>query len=121
MSFRAANPAGFSHLSPCLVELANKSISTCNGGGKLRSSYGGHADSNRPAIAANFRSQVQMKTLLWGVSAVVYPAFVRAPLRGLLMRPAAARSSASAAALRVTVSLQILFGNNAEKICPEPP
>src|ERR1022692_1154843 len=38
-----------------------------------------------------------MTTLLWRVSAVSYPAFVRAPLRGFFMRPAAARSSASAA------------------------
>src|SRR6202162_4930908 len=38
-----------------------------------------------------------MTTLLWRVSAVMYPAFVRAPLRGFFMRPAAARSSASAA------------------------
>ena len=43
MSFHAANPAGFSHLSPCLVEQANKSLSTRNYGGELRPSYGGHA------------------------------------------------------------------------------
>src|ERR1017187_7853265 len=35
-----------------------------------------------------------MTTLLWRVSAVMYPAFVRAPLRRFFMRPAAARSSA---------------------------
>ena len=56
MSFHAANPAGF---SPCLcvVEQANKSLSTRNYGGELRPSYGGHAGSNRTAIAVNFRSQ----------------------------------------------------------------
>ncbi len=47
MSFHAANPAGFSHLSSCLVEQANKSLSTRNDGGELRPSYGGHARSNR--------------------------------------------------------------------------
>ena len=57
MSFHAANPASFSHLSPCLVEQANKSLSTRNYGGELRPSYGGHASSNRTAIAVNFRSQ----------------------------------------------------------------
>ena len=57
MSFHAANPAGFPHLSPCLVEQANKSFSTCNDGGDLRPSYGGHRGSNRAAIAVNFRSQ----------------------------------------------------------------
>ena len=47
MSFRAANPASFSHLSSCPVESANKSVSTRNYGGELRPSYGGHARSNR--------------------------------------------------------------------------
>jgi hypothetical protein len=57
MSFHAVNPAGFSHLSSCLVEQANKSLSTCNYGGELRPSYGGPSRSNRTAIAVNFRSQ----------------------------------------------------------------
>jgi hypothetical protein len=33
MSFHAANPAGFSYLSLCLAEQANKSLSTRNYGG----------------------------------------------------------------------------------------
>ena len=57
MSFHAANPAGFSNLSLCIAEQANKSLSTRNCGGELRPSYGGHASSNRTAIAVNFRSQ----------------------------------------------------------------
>ena len=57
MSFHATNPAGFSHLSSCPVESANKSLSTRNYGGELRPSYGGPSRSNRAAIAANFRSQ----------------------------------------------------------------
>jgi hypothetical protein len=57
MSFHAANPAGFSHLSSCLVESANKTLSTRNYGGELRPSYGGPSRSNRTAIAVNFRSQ----------------------------------------------------------------
>ena len=57
MSFHAANPASFSYLSSCPVESANKSLSTRNYGGELRPSYGGHASSNRTAIAVNFRSQ----------------------------------------------------------------
>jgi len=57
MSFLAANPADFSYLSPCLMEQANQSLSTCNDGGDLRPSYVGHARSNRAAIALNFRSQ----------------------------------------------------------------
>ena len=57
MSFHAANPASFSHLSSCAIESANKSLSTRNYGGELRPSYHGHASSNRTAIALNFRSQ----------------------------------------------------------------
>ena len=57
MSFLAANPADSTHLSPCTLEQTSKSQQTRNGGGKLRPSYGGHASSNRTAIAVNFRSQ----------------------------------------------------------------
>ena len=57
MSFHAANPAGFSNLSLYLAEHANQSFSTRNDGGDLHPSYGGHAGSNRAAIAVNFRSQ----------------------------------------------------------------
>jgi hypothetical protein len=57
VSFLAANPADFSYPSSCAVESANKSLSTRNYGGELRPSYGGHAGSNRAAIAVNFHSQ----------------------------------------------------------------
>jgi len=57
MSFLAANPAGFSYLSPYLVERGNAGLSTGNNGGELRPSCGGHAGSYRIAIAASFRSQ----------------------------------------------------------------
>ena len=56
MSFLAANPADFSYLSPCLMEQANQSLSTRNYAGELRPLGGGHARSNRAAIAVNFRS-----------------------------------------------------------------
>ncbi len=48
---------GFSHLSPRLVELANKSFSTCNYGGELRPPYGGYSPSNRTAIVGTFCGQ----------------------------------------------------------------
>jgi hypothetical protein len=57
MSFLAANPAGFSHLSPCPVERANAGPPTRNYGCEWRSSCGGHAGSNRTAIAASFFHQ----------------------------------------------------------------
>jgi hypothetical protein len=43
MSFLAANPAGFSYLSPCPVERANASLSTGKDDGELHPSYGGQA------------------------------------------------------------------------------
>jgi hypothetical protein len=57
MSFLAANPVGFSYLSSCLAEQANKSLSTRNCGGELRPSCSGTCRSNRTPIAVNFRSQ----------------------------------------------------------------
>ena len=57
MSFLAANPAGFPHLSPCLVERAKADLPTRNDGGELRPSCGGHSCSYRTAITAGFRSR----------------------------------------------------------------
>ena len=57
MSFHAANPAGSSDLSLCIVEQAIKSLSTRNYGDVLRPFYGGYAGANRTAIAVNFRSR----------------------------------------------------------------
>ena len=116
MSFHAANPAGFSHLSSCLVEQANKSLSTRNYGGELRPSYGGHARSNRTAIAANFRSQCAddnfalervcryVSRLLLGHSFGAFPA------------PGGTRSSAShCAPLRGLGSSQNKFENHGKE------
>jgi hypothetical protein len=97
MSFLAANPADFPHLSPCRVERPNRSSATCKGGGGLCPSYGGHAGSNRTAIAANFRSQCAdenfalecvcryVSRLLLGHS---FGAFRRPAALGLLLRVA---------------------------------
>jgi hypothetical protein len=57
MSIYAANPGGLPHVSLWLVELANKSLQTRNGAGEHCPFFGGHACSNRIAIAARFRSQ----------------------------------------------------------------
>jgi hypothetical protein len=116
MSFHAANPAGFPHLSPCLVEQANKSFSTCNYGGELRPSYNGHAGSNRTAIAVNFRSQCAddnfalacvcryVSRLLLGHSFGAFPA------------PGGTRSSAShSAPLRGLGSSQNKFENHGKE------
>jgi hypothetical protein len=116
MSFHAANPAGFSHQSPCLVEQAYKSLSMRNCGGELRPSYGGHASSNRTAIAVNFRSQCAdenfalervcryVSRLLLGHSFGAFPA------------PGGTRSSAShCAPLRGLGSSQNKFENHGKE------
>ena len=116
MSFHAANPAGFSYLSSCLVEQANKSLSTRNDGGELRPSYGGPCRSNRTAIAANFRSQCAdenfalervcryVSRLLLGHSFGAFPA------------PGGTRSSAShSAPLRGLGSSQNKFENRGKE------
>ena len=56
MFFLAVNPAASHSLSPCIVERADVSVQTCNGGGKCRASDVGDARSNRTAIVADFRS-----------------------------------------------------------------
>jgi hypothetical protein len=116
MSFHATNPAGFSHLSPRPVEQANKSLSTRNDGGELRPSCGGHASSNRIAIAVNFRSQCAdenfalvrvcryLSRLLLGHSFGAFPA------------PGGARSSASHfAPLRGLGSSHNKFANHGKR------
>jgi hypothetical protein len=98
MSFHAANPATFSHLSSCAVESANKSLSTRNYGGELRpSSYGGTCASNRTAIAVNFRSQCADEDFALARVCRYVSRLCSGTASGLFMRPAAARSSASAA------------------------
>src|SRR5580704_10084465 len=116
MSFLAANPADFAYLSPCPVESANKSLSTRIYGGELRPSYGGHASSNRTAIAVNFRSQCAdenfdlervcryVSRLLLGHSFGAFPA------------PGGTRSSAShSAPLRGLGSSQNKFENHGKE------
>src|SRR5258707_15397946 len=116
MSFHVANPAGFSDLSLCRVEQANKSLSTRNYGGELRPSSGGHSRSNRSAIAVNFCSQCAdenfalervcryVSRLLLGHSFGAFPA------------PGGTRSSAShCAPLRGLGSSQNKFENHGKE------
>ena len=116
MSFDAPNPASSSNLSSCPVESATTSFSTRNYRGDLRPSYGGHAGSNRAAIAVNFRSQCAdnnfalervcryVSRLLLGHSFGAFPA------------PGGTRSSAShSAPLRGLGSSQNKFENHGKE------
>jgi len=122
MSISAANPAGLPHVSLCIVGLANESAPSRNGGGELHPSCDGHANSERALIVVAFRSQGAHENFALESVCRYVSRLCSGTASGLFMRPAATRSSASGcAALRVTVSLQILFGKDAEKISPEPP
>jgi hypothetical protein len=122
MSFLAANPADFPHLSPRPVEQANTSLPTCNGGCGLPPSYGGHTCSNRAAIPADlFRQDADENFALERVCRYV-SRLCSGTASGLFHAPCGSSLFCfGCAALRVKVSLQILFGKNAEKISPEPP
>jgi len=112
MSFLAANPADSPHLSPCTVEQANQSLQTRNGGGKLRPSYGGHASSNRIAIAVNFRSRADENFALARVCRYVSRLLLGHSF-GTFPAPGGTRSSASHyAPLRGPGSSQNKFANH---------
>ena len=116
MSFLAANPAGFPHLSPCLVERAKADLPTRNDGGELRPSCGGHSCSYRTAITAGFRSQ---RTDGNFALARVYRYVSRLLLGhrfGVFPAPGGTRSSASPSApLRGLGSSQNKFANHGTK------
>ena len=89
MSIYAANPGGLPHVSLWLVELATKSLQTRNGDGEHRPFFGGHACSNRIAIAARFRSQcADENSALERVCRYVFR-LCSGTASGLFLRPAA--------------------------------
>src|SRR5271169_824222 len=113
MSFHAANTAAFSHLSSCPVESANKSLSTCNYGGKLRPSYGGTCPSNRTAIAVNFRSQCADKNFALARVCRYVSRLLLGHSFGAFPAPGGTRSSASRCApLQGLGSSQNKFANH---------
>ena len=116
MSFLAANPAGFSYLSPRLVERATAGFSTGNHGGELRPSCGGHACSYRAGITAGFRSQrTDDNSALARVCRYVSRLMLGHRF-GVLPAPGGARSSAShSAPLRGLGSSQNKFANDSKK------
>ena len=95
MSFHTANPVSFFHLSSCPVEQANQSLSTRNDGGELRPSYGGHACSNRTAIAVNFRSKCADENFAQGRVCRYVSRLLLGHSFGAFPAPGGTRSSAS--------------------------
>ena len=97
MSISAANPAGLPHVSPSMLEHANKSLAPRNRGGELHPSCDGHASSNRALVAVAFHSRCADENFALGLVCRYVSRLCSGTASGLFMRPAAARSSASAA------------------------
>ena len=95
MSFLTANPAGFPHLSPCLVEWANAGLLMRNDGGELCPSCGGHGGSNRTAIAANFFRQSADDNFALARACRVVSRLMLGHRLGAFPAPGGTRSSAS--------------------------
>ena len=97
MSISAANPAGLPHVSLSMLERANRRLPRFNGGGELHPSCDGHASSNRALIAVAFRSQCADENFALKSVCRYVSRLCSGTASGPFMRPAAARSSASAA------------------------
>jgi hypothetical protein len=122
MSVQAANPVAPPQLSLCVIEQASESLPARNGVYRRRSSYGVMASSRAVAMAGDFYSRnadgnfgpmcvsrfVSRRLLSHGFGALHAPCGNSVFCFGY-------------AALRITVSLQILFGEYTEKISPDPP
>jgi hypothetical protein len=97
MSIFAANPAGLPHVSLCIGGLVNESAPRCNGGGEPHLSCDGHANSEPALLAVAFHSQCAHENFVLESVCRYVSCLCSGTASGLFMRPAAARSSASAA------------------------
>jgi hypothetical protein len=97
MSISAANQAGLPEVSLCIAGLANKSAPRSNGGGELHLSCTGHAGSARTVIVVALRSQRTDENFALKRVCRYVSRLCSGTASGLFMRPAATRSSASAA------------------------
>jgi hypothetical protein len=112
MSFHAANPAGFSHLSSCPVESANKSLSTRNYW-RITSFLQWTCPSNRAALVATFRSQYADENFALERVCRYVSRLLLSHSFGTFPAPGGARSSAShCAPLRGLGSSQNKFENH---------
>ncbi len=97
MFLYTVNPPGFSHLSPGLVRPADNSFQTRNGGREIPSSGAVLSEVSATAVVADFLCQGADED--FALDRVNRPVsrLCSGTASGLFMRPAAARSSASAA------------------------
>ena len=116
MSLHAVNPAASHSLSPCIFERAERTAQTCNGGGELRPSYGGHSRSNRTAIVANLRSQCVDENFALACVCRYVSRLLLGHSFGAFPAPGGTRSSAShSATLRGLGSSQNKFENHGKE------
>jgi hypothetical protein len=97
MSISAANPAGLPYVSLYTVDLAIENVPRCNSGGELHPSCDGHASSEPALIAVAFRSQCAPENFALERVCRFVSRLRSGTASRLFMRPAATRSSASAA------------------------
>ena len=97
MSISAANPASLPHVSPRTLPRANKSFPRFPGGGELHLSCEGHASSKGAVTAVAFRRQCADENFALERVCLLVSRLCSGTASGLFMRPAAVRSSASAA------------------------
>jgi hypothetical protein len=117
-----ANPAVLPPPHRCTVTQANESLSTVIGKARMHSLCGVLNGSKVAAIAANFLRRDADEVL--GLGCVCRIASRRLFGHCVGGLPAPGGNSLfcfGCASLRVTVSLEILFGKYTEKICPDPP
>jgi hypothetical protein len=122
MSKLPANPAVSPQPHPCNVTQASESLSTVNGKARMQSLSGVVDRSKVAAIEANFLRRDAEEIL--GLGRVCRIASRRSFGHCVGGLPAPGGNSLfcfGCATLRVTVSLEILFGKYTEKICPDPP
>jgi hypothetical protein len=118
----AANPAAAPLLSLCTMEKANWRLPTCNSGGEQRSSWDVPGHTKVVAVAANLLRQDPDED--FGLTCVRRVGSRRMLGYRFGALPAPCGNSLfcfGCAALRVTVSLQILFRMYTGTIFPEPP
>ena len=97
MSTFADNPAGLPHVSLRTVGVAKESAPTSNGGGELHPSCDGHATSDRALVAVAFRSECSDENFALKSVCRFVSRLCSGTASGRFLRPAATRSSASAA------------------------
>lgn len=97
MSISAANPAGLPQVSLRIGGLVNESAPRCNGGGEPYLSCDGHANSEPAPTVVASRSQCTDENFALKRVCRYVSRLCSGTASGLFMRPAAARSSASAA------------------------